>query len=304
MVSIIIVSYNTKDLLRQCLESIHRFLDLSTYEVIIIDNNSTDGTVSMLEKDFPSHILVRNELNKGFAAANNQGAAIARGDFLLLLNSDTELIDDSMKHIVEHFSTNKHLDIGGCKLLNADRTIQPSCRSFPTVWNVFTETFFLYAVFPRTKIFGAYHMTYFNYDVERNVDVIMGAFMLIRKSVIKDIGLFDESFFMYAEETDFCFRARRMGYSIIFFPQTSVVHYGGGSIKSKTQYFIQIHTAQIKFIQKHFHGVRYLVLLLLKVIGIGLRIPVYFISGLLTLNPSLMGKSRSYVSVLRSLRNS
>jgi hypothetical protein len=296
--SIIIVSYNTRNLLQECLRSIFQETKGLEFEVIVVDNASTDGSREMLEQEFPQVKRIYNSENKGFAAANNQGITKADGEYVLLLNSDTKILDGAVFKTVEFMKQRPEANIVGCKLLNADGTLQPSCRSFPSVWNLFSESLFLYKLFKRTQLFGKYHMSYFDYDSIHEVDVVMGAFMMIRREVFEKVGLFDESYFMYTEETEFCYRAKKQGYKVLFTPLACVFHYGGGSIRNEQSYFEQIHQSQLQFIRANFHGLQKHAGVFLKQLGIAIRVPAYFLLGLLTLNPGLLQKSRFYSSVL------
>ena len=300
-VSILIVNYNTRELLRECLASIISETTGIEYEIIVVDNDSKDGSREMLEGEFPGARSIRNSDNKGFAAANNQGMKHARGRYILLLNSDTKVLDGAIRKTLKFMETHPEPSIVGCKLLNADGSLQPSCMSFPTVWNLFSESFFLYRIFGRTRLFGKYHMTHFDHDAVCPVDVVKGAFMMIRREVFENIGLFDESYFMYTEETDFCFRAKAAGYQTLFYPSASIIHYGGGSVESIERLFEQFHSTQVYFIRKNFHGIQRAAAVFMKLAGIAVRIPAYGAAGLLTRNRSYLKKSRSCARVLREL---
>jgi hypothetical protein len=268
------------------------------FEVIVVDNASTDGSRSMLEQEFVQVKRIYNAENRGFAAANNQGTREAAGKYILLLNSDTEILDGAIRKTVEFMKQHPEASIVGCKLLNPDGTLQPSCRSFPSVWNLFTETFFLYRLFKQTKLFGKYYMSCFDHESVHEVDVVMGAFMMIRREVIEIVGLFDESYFMYTEETEFCYRARKQGYKVCFTPSARIIHYASGSMKNMQSYLEQIHQSQLRFIRMHFHGVQKYLGIFLKQMGIAVRIPIYFLMGLSTLNYNFLQKARFYAIVL------
>ncbi|MCI0708308.1 MAG: glycosyltransferase family 2 protein [Ignavibacteriae bacterium] len=293
--TVIVVSYNTKQLLFECLSSVYSETKEISFEVIVVDNNSTDGSIEMLEKDFPQAKKILNSENKGFAAANNQAIRIAAGRYILLLNSDTKILDGAIDTIVKFMEKHPDTSIVGCKLLNADGTLQYSCRSFPSVWNLFSESFFLYKLYPRTTLFGSYYMTYFDHETARRVDVVMGAFMMIRRDMFEKIGLLDEQFFMYNEEVDFCFRAHQLGLQTYFVPEARVIHYGGSSIESTEKYVDQLHSTQLLFLRKHFGGFQLFMAVVLKYVGIGLRVVVYFVSGLLTFDVRWLQKSKSYL---------
>ena len=191
--------------------------------------------------------------------------------------------------------------IVGCKLLNPDGTLQPSCRGFPSVWNLFAESLFLHLLFANTRLFGHYHMSFFDHGEVRDVDIIKGAFMMIRREVFETIGVFDESYFMYTEEVDFCYRAHRHGYRTSFFPSAAIIHYGGGSTESLETFSEQLHLTQLQFIKKHFRGIRRLAGIFLKVTGIATRVVVYFVMGMFTLRSGLLQKSRAYAVAFRRI---
>ena len=301
--SVIVVNYNTNTFLRDCLQSVFEQTEGIDYELIVVDNASSDGSRELLQNEFPQVRTIFNSENKGFAAANNQAIRVAQGRYVLLLNSDTRVLDGAVQKTFHFMEDHKEASIVGCRLLNADGTLQPSCMSFPTVWNLFSEAFFFYILFRRTKLFGAYHMTYFDYDTVRPVDIVKGAFMMFRREVFENVGLFDESYFMYTEETDLCYRAKQKGYQTFFFPLARIIHFGGGSIDSKRQFFEQFHRTQIYFIKKNFTGLRKYLGLFFKEAGIAVRVPAYFLVGSLTWNSELLRKSFDYLVVLlRSLR--
>jgi GT2 family glycosyltransferase len=297
-VSIIIVNYNTRALLRDCLASVVAETKGVQYEIFVVDNASMDGSREMLEREFPSVRRIFNEDNRGFAAANNQAIKIAEGRYVLLLNSDTKVLDGAVQKTMAFMENSRDASVVGCKLLNGDGSLQRSCLSFPSEWNLFSESFFLYLVFPRTQLFGDYHMTSFNYDSVRSVDVVAGAFMMIRRVVFETVGSFDEAYFMYTEETDLCFRVKAAGFQVVFYPSASIIHYGGGSVVNTDRFFEQFNTTLLYFVRKNFTGVNKSVIVFLKVAGIAVRVPVYAMAGLLTFNTVWFKKSRACAKVL------
>jgi len=296
--SIIVVNYNTKGLLRSCLASIFEQTWRIALEVFVVDNGSTDGSLEVLAHEFGEVQLIANSVNKGFAAANNQGIKKAAGEYILLLNSDTEILNDAISKTLAFMKQHPEASIAGCKLLNKDGTLQPSCRSFPSVWNLFTESFFLYSVFKKIRLFGQYYMTHFDHESIRQVDVVMGAFMLIRREVFTAIGLLDENYFMYAEETDFCYRARQADYKTFFFPGAFIIHLGGGSTFDNQKQFEQLHSALLLFLHKHFTGIRLGAAVGLKKLGVALRVAIYFLAGVMMFNFQQIRKSRYYLRIL------
>lgn len=300
--SIIIVSYNTKKLLYDCLHSIYEQTKNITFEVIVVDNNSNDGSQEMVKQNFKQVRLISNGENKGFAVANNQAIKYASGKYFLLLNSDTVILDFAITTSFKFLEQNENISILGCKQLNSDLSHQPSCRSFPTLWNLFVESTFLYIPFKRSRIFGSYHMTHFDYTTLMPVDVVMGAFMMIRKKVVDQIGLFDEEYFMYAEETDFCFRAKNHGFKTFYYPNAKIIHHGGGSTHNKPLFFQQIHQAQLLYIKKNYTGIYRYLCTFVKLFGVVIRGPIYFVGGIVLFDISLIKKAKIYFSLLKNLK--
>ena len=271
------------------------------WEAILVDNASTDGSQEMVAQEFPTVRLVVNSENRGFAAANNQAIKLSSSRYVLLLNSDTKILDGAVQKTLHFMYQRPEAAIVGCKLLNPDGTLQPSCRGFPSVWNLFAESLFLHLLFANTRLFGHYHMSFFDHGEVRDVDIIKGAFMMIRREVFETIGVFDESYFMYTEEVDFCYRAHRHGYRTSFFPSAAIIHYGGGSTESLETFSEQLHLTQLQFIKKHFRGIRRLAGIFLKVTGIATRVVVYFVMGMFTLRSGLLQKSRAYAVAFRRI---
>lgn len=250
MTSIIIVSWNVKELLQKCLKSIFDASEDFDFEVFVVDNASADGSVEMAREKFPQVILIANKKNLGFAKANNLAIKQSIGDYVLLLNPDTELMDNSIKKIVEFLCDNPEIGILGPKLLNPDKTWQPSTRRFPNIWNQLAIILKLPRIFPR--ILDKYLMRDFNGRTAREVDQVMGAAFLIRREVINKIGFLDERYFIWFEEVDYCKMAKKENFKIYYWPGAEIIHYGGESfaklptfnkqikyIKSAIKYFIK-----------------------------------------------------------------
>ncbi len=224
--SVVILNYNTAELLRQCLQTVLKStLGLFTMEVIVCDNGSTDGSVKMLEKEFPGIILIKNGKNLGFAAGNNPGIRYARGRYVLLLNSDTEVPEDTLRKMITFMDETPDAGASTCKLLLSDGSMDPAChRGFPTPWAAFTYLVKLEKLFPRTRLFGQYHQGYKDVATIHEVDCIVGAFFMVRSEVIRDVGVLDEAYFMYGEDIDWAFRMRAKGWKIMFNPSVSILH--------------------------------------------------------------------------------
>lgn len=250
--SIIIVSWKVKKDLVQCLDSLYENPPACSFEVIVVDNASSDGTVEAIKRDFPKAIVIANDENRGFAAANNQGIKKSRGEYILLLNPDTIVPPNSLDVLVNFMDENSN--VGGCgpQLLNKDGTIQPSARRFPT----FRGALYRHTVFRFLRIFRKEYkrwlMKDFDYDAQKEVDQLMGSALLIRKVVIDSIGLMDENFFMYYEEVDICYRIKQVGRRIVFVPKAVITHSGGrssGQIPVRKR--IMMLTSLLKFFRKH-----------------------------------------------------
>jgi GT2 family glycosyltransferase len=251
--SIIIINWNTRDLLARCLHAVEATVQYITYETWVVDNASTDESVALLRRDFPQVKLIANTENVGFAKANNQAIQQAAGRYVLLLNSDAFVDPGTLDTMVQFMDAHPQAGMSGCKLLYEDRSLQRSCARFPTLW---TETFIalgLDKVFPHSPLFGRYLMTDWDYNDTRPVEVIMGAFMLVRSEVIQQIGMLDEAFFMYSEEVDWCYRCQQAGWPVYFTPDATCVHlWGGSSNQIKTETLLRLYRARVQFFRKHY----------------------------------------------------
>jgi len=228
-VSIIIVNWNTRDILHSCLQSIYERTGGIEFEVIVIDNGSSDNSVQMVKQLFPQVVLIKNSENKGFAAANNQGIAIAKGRYTLLLNSDTVILNNAIGKTISFADAHPEAAVIGCLVLNKDRSLQPTCFMFPSLLNKVLFVSYLYKFFPKSNFFGRERMTWWDRSDVREVDVVTGCFMLVRREAIEQVGLMDEQFFMYGEETDWSYRFMKAGWKNMFYPGAQIIHYGNVS---------------------------------------------------------------------------
>lgn len=238
ILSIIIVSYNVEELLVKCLRSIEKYSKGIAKEVFVVDNNSSDNTVFRIRKDFPKVLLIANKKNLGFSKANNQALRRAKGNYLLVLNPDTELKPDTLSTMIDFMQKNKDVAVSTCRVELADGSLDRDCRRhFPTPWRSFCHFTSLSKIFPKSKIFDGYYMGYLSDTVEHEIDACAGAFMMVRASAAKKVGYFDEDFFFYGEDLDWCFRFKEAGYRIIYTPNTKIIHYKGVSsgIKKSSQ---------------------------------------------------------------------
>lgn len=226
--SIVIVNWNTRELLRDCLTSVSENLMDVSAEVIVVDNASEDGSTTMVAELFPDVILVRNQNNRGFAAANNQGFDIAQGRYVLLLNSDTVVLGNVLGESVKYLDDREDVGAMGCRVLNPDRSMQATCYSWPSLVNLSLMLSGL-GKLPWPRFLGRYQMAHWLRDSERAVDTISGCYLLVRRSIIETVGPLDESFFFFGEETDWCRRMRDAGWTLNFAPVGEIIHHGGGS---------------------------------------------------------------------------
>lgn len=216
--SIILVNYNTRELLRARIHALRE-------GIIVVDNASTDRSQEMVEKNFPNVVLIKNQRNVGFAKANNQGIQRTKSRFILLLNTDCEASHTAITEILSYLKNHSEAGVVTGKLVLRDGSIDPAChRGFPTPWASLTYFLGLEKFFPASRIFGQYHQGYKPMSEIHDVDCISGAFFLLRREVIEKVGLLDEAFFMYGEDIDWCYRIRKAGWKILFYPHVSIVH--------------------------------------------------------------------------------
>ena len=259
-VSIIILNFNTLALTKLCLESL-RAMDTKglQVEVIVCDNASQDGTDKMVKKDFPNVIFIQNGNNVGFAAGNNPGIRRAKGRYIVLLNSDTEVGALAVKTMVKFMDAHPKAGASTCKLVLANGSMDPAChRGFPTPWAAFTYVCKLEKLFPKSRLFGQYHQGYKDLNTIHQVDSISGAFFMVRREVIREVGLLDEEYFMYAEDIDWAYRIKKAGWEIWYNPEVSVLHKkkqsGRANILRHRRVTTEIyfHTYNWLFYKKHY----------------------------------------------------
>jgi O-antigen biosynthesis protein len=252
--SVIIVNYNVEHFLEQCIQSVVNASRTIATEIIVVDNSSVDGSVAMLKNKFPQVKLIANHQNKGFSSANNQGIKVATGSYLLLLNPDTVVQEDTFLTTLQFMDD--HNDAGALGVMMVDgkgNFLPESKRGLPTPAVAFYKVFGLSKLFPTSKTFGQYHVGYLDKNKIHEVDILSGAFMLLRKTVLTQIGLLDETFFMYGEDIDLSYRVQLAGYRNYYFPETRIIHYKGESTKkSSINYVVVFYSAMQIFAKKHF----------------------------------------------------
>ena len=252
--SIIIVNYNVKEFLQNLLHSVNKAAQDISHEIIIVDNGSDDGSVELIQQKFPDVKLIINEKNLGFGKANNIAMKQAAGEYFLLLNPDTLLSEDTLKEMMSFLKKQPDAGIAGCKILNPDGTLQLACRrSFPGPWISFCKVMGLSNLFPKSKIFAKYNLTYLDENQTYEVDAISGSFMMMKREVYKKTGGFDQDFFMYGEDLDLCYRIQKEGYKVFYVHSAQIIHYKGESTKRSsiddTKLF---YDAMHLFVKKHF----------------------------------------------------
>jgi hypothetical protein len=224
-VSIVIVSFNTREYLERCLDAVAG----GVHEVVVVDNASEDGSPALVRERFPSVRLIELPENLGFGAANNVGMDAAAGELFLLLNSDAWPVGDAIEELAVFVADRPRVGVVGPRLQNLDGSLQRSVRGWPTTWRLATEYLFLRRLGRRTRAFNAFYGAGFDHESERQVEVVKGAVMLVRRGAYEATGGFDRDFFMYGEEMDLCYRAARAGWEVVFDPDAEFVHVGGAS---------------------------------------------------------------------------
>ncbi len=273
--TIIIVNYNVQHFLEQCLHSVGKATKNISAEVIVVDNNSVDGSIEMLKAKFPEVQLIENKKNTGFSYANNQAIKIAKSEYILLLNPDTVVEEDTFEKVIAFMDT--HPDAGGLgvKMLDGKGNFLPeSKRGLPTPAVAFYKMCGLSSIFPKSHTFGKYHLGFLDENKINEVEILAGAFMLLRKTTLDKVGLLDETFFMYGEDIDLSYRIILGGYKNYYFPETRIIHYKGESTKKSTvNYVFVFYRAMVIFAQKHFSQNN------AKLFSIIINLAIYFRAG-------------------------
>jgi GT2 family glycosyltransferase len=252
--SIIIVNYNVKYFLEQCLHSVFKALNTLNAEVFVVDNNSVDGSCAMVQQKFPQVILIENKNNLGFSKANNQAIRISKGEYVLLLNPDTIVEESTFEKVVQFMDSNPDAGGLGVKMIDGKGVFLPeSKRGLPTPMVAFYKIFGLSKLFPKSKTFSKYHLGYLSNNETHEIEILAGAFMLMRKQTLDKVGLLDEDYFMYGEDIDLSYRIIKGGYKNYYFPETTIIHYKGESTKKGSINYVRVfYNAMIIFARKHF----------------------------------------------------
>lgn len=272
-ISVVIVNYNVKDYLAHALSSLGKALTDIPHEIIIVDNNSIDGSVPYIKKNFPGIRIIENSENLGFGRANNQALRIAVGEYIVLINPDTLVQEDTFTKLLGFFEKTPGAGAATCKIINPDGSFSVDCRhSIPTPTIALWKVMGLSRLFPKNRVFGQYNLTYLDENKVYQVPAISGSFMMIRREVLERVGHFDERFFMYCEDIDLCYRINQNGFKIFYVPTTSIIHYKGESTrKDRLDYVITFNKSLYKFFQKYYAPTSIFLFRWLVAIGIFLR---------------------------------
>jgi len=274
--SVIIVNYNVKEFLEQCLYSVKKASKGFEVETFVVDNNSADGSIEMLNKLFPNINLIVNKTNVGFGTACNQAIKVSKGKHILLLNPDTIVSENSFKVCIDFIAKTKNAGAIGVKMINGKgKFLAESKRSLPTPSSAFYKIFGLSSIFPKSKLFGKYQLKYLDKNKTHQVEVISGAFMFIKKETLDNSGLFDEHFFMYGEDIDLSYRIIKSGYKNYYLPTTTIIHFKGESTKKASLKYVKIfYDAMIIFAKKHYKGKK------LNIYVFLIQLAIYFRAGI------------------------
>lgn len=269
--SIVIVSYNTVDVLRDCLSSVIQNTENIEYEIWVVDNQSKDGSADMVESEFPQVKLIRNSINGGFSQANNLAIRqCMESKYVLILNPDTIVPKGTLVECVDFMEKDKEIGCLGCKVVKVNGTLDKACkRGFPSPWNSLCYLMKLDKLFPNNKKFGGYNATFIHEDEESEIDSLVGAFMMLRKEAIEQVGLLDETFFMYGEDIDWCYRIKQAGWKNYYHPKVNIIHYKGESSKKQSTRMIgEFHKSMFIFYNKHYKNKYNIIVNALTYLGI------------------------------------
>ena len=252
MVSVIIVNWNAREYLLQCLASLTPEACRSPMEIIVVDNDSSDGSAESVESCYPHVRLIRTGSNLGFAKANNIGVAASTRRYLAFINSDVKVLPDCITRLVDYCEAHPEVGMVGPRIIGRDGKLQRSCRGFPEVWNMLCRALALDAFLPKIKWLSGFLLSYWPQDCLRQVDMLTGCFWLVRRQALAQVGFLDERFFMYGEDMDWCKRFWLKGWQLMFIPSAEAIHYGGASsANSPVRFYIERHRADLQYWDKH-----------------------------------------------------
>lgn len=298
--SIIIVTYNSKRYLQDCLGSVFAQTTDLDYEVFVVDNNSNDGSQEFIKTEFPSVRLIENSENVGFARANNQAIVQSQGRYVLLLNPDTVVLTKATNKMVGFMDSRPDVSATGCRLLNEDGSLQHSIARYPTLINQMAAGLFLHRLFPRIHLFQEIITSESSYQSDHKVEWVFGAALIVRKDVFTEVGLMDEDYFLFSEEKDWCYRVNKANRDAYFFHGAEIIHYGRGNTTAPDVY-VQLLKGKLQFFSKYNSGLKCRIFRILTIWNIFLRFCLWKVVGILRIGNKArtMNKQSLYICALR-----
>lgn len=260
----IIISYNNSAVIVDCIDSIYKTVKGIEHEIIVVNNSASDDGIKAVKQNFSKTKLIQNEINVGFAKANNQAAKLAKGDILLFLNPDIILTGGAVSSMLTYYNSNQNIGVLGPKMFNIDGTLQYSCRSFPGVWTgLFNRYSLMSKLFPNNRYTKNYLLVDFDHNETKEVDWLSGSCMMISRSIFLKVGLFDENYFIFNEDVDLCKRIKTHGYKIIYYPNSKVYHHiTSSNARVSSKVIIKRHLGMSYYFKKHHYkniGIRFFV---------------------------------------------
>jgi len=301
-VTVIIVNFNTRELLLGCLRSLFAQTRDIEFEVIVVDNSSSDQSVDAVSREFPRIQVIANTENRGFAAANNQGIRVAHGRYILLLNPDTIILDNAIAKTVRFADEHPHVGVVGCQVLENEAKVQRTCFTFPSPLNLFLASTGLCRMFPSSRFFGRHNMGWWNRDTEREVDVVSGMFFLVRREAIDQVGLLVEDYFVFAEETDWCYRFRHKGWKCGFSPVAQVIHLDGGgksTSQAGVQMYVQLQKSLLIFHRKNLGWISFAAAKGIFIASMCARLPFWYLCKKLRIGKTPGGRLAQAMAALQ-----
>ncbi len=251
-ISIVVVTWNAKQYVLECLESLYAHPSSRSMELIVVDNDSSDGTPEAIREGFPRVKLIQNETNMGFAKGNNIGMAAAKGRYLCLVNSDVVVPAGCIDTMLNYLERDPRIGLLGPKMLAPDGSIGLSVKNLPTVWNTFCVALGLHSLFPHSRALGGFEPRSFSYIDSAEVEVVSGWFWVARQEAIADVGRLDETFFMYGEDIDWCCRFRESGWRVVYCAEAEALHYGAASSsRTPARFYVEMYRANLQYFRKH-----------------------------------------------------